>query len=263
MRQIIFIIILSFTINDIMGGTLGHGIVIANCPDLEVNSDGEATCINIVDGYIKVELIFNDPYATDDIVPHGNPIPVQDTYFGNHKVDFSSINGFTIHGIPLKEVENGGYMINIPASNWTYSTFFFSLWLKDTKGHIVANESYEISVNICSGANSPRLGQENKSIIKPILSEIELIYKSDDNVKIFPNPSPSDVTIEIPILQSGTIVVKLFNEKGKLIYSNSDQVFENTKYLKQINNLHIPKGIYICQITTDYGKKYATKMVKL
>jgi len=105
--------------------------------------------------------------------------------------------------------------------------------------------------------------QENKSITKPVLSESELISEVDDNFKIFPNPIHKDINIEIPILQSGTIVVELFNEKGQLIYANSDQVFENTAYLRQINNLHIPKGVYVCQITTDYGKKYTSKMVKL
>jgi len=87
MKQILIIFILCITINDMMGASLGWGIVVANCPAVEVDQDGEVSCIYIVDGYIQIELRIND----------SNHVPgIYDT----HKVDFSSIDGFTDHGIP-------------------------------------------------------------------------------------------------------------------------------------------------------------------
>lgn len=261
MKQILIILTLCFTINEIIGSTLGHGLVIGNCPAVEVNQEGEVTCIYIVDGYIQVELKKDDPYQLDNpFSPNIDPIISTNSVTGSYKVDVSSIDGFTDHGIPLSEVYNGGYMVNIPASDWNYSTFFFYVWIKDEDGRIVKHYSWKIKdLDICSGTPSLRLSQEYTSS----LFETELTNEKDDNFKMFPNPVYHNVNIEIPILQTGTIVVELFNEKGQLIYTNSDQVFENTAYHKQINNLHILKGVYICRITTDYGKKYTSKIVKL
>jgi len=227
-----------------MGALVGHGLVVSNCPDLQVDP---FTCIWVVDGYIRVELIL-DPeivvvesaFGTNNYSNVGTPTKT---------VDFYSIDGFAEYGIPISAIINGGYMINIPASSWPFSTFSMTVMVKDTDGSVIWKDSYYINnINICKGAPSPpRLG----------------LNESDDNLKIFPNPVYKDVNIEIPILQSGTIFVQLFNEKGQLVYANSNQVFEHTVYHEQINNLDIPKGVYICQIATDYGKTYTSKMVKL
>lgn len=264
MKQSLIILTLCLAINSMMGARLGSGLIIANCPAVEVNQNGGVACIYIVDGYVQIELRINDEYLAN-ILPNPNPYPSIITTTNGRKVDFSSIDGFTDHGIPLSEIYNGGYMINVPASDWNYSTFFFYVWLKDEDGRIVKHESFKFKdINICTGTFSPRLAQGNKYITKPALSEIGLIDESDSNFKIFPNPVNNDFNIEIPIIQTGKIDVELFNDKGQLIYANSEQVFEQTAiYRRKINNLHIPKGVYLCQITTDYGKKYTSKMVKL
>ena len=142
MKQILIILILALTLNNVMGnGKKGWGIVIQNCPTATMASNGEFICIDIENGYVPIIL--------ETIPEQIPPIP---GLLENYKVDFSSIDGFVDHGIPLLSLV-GGYTINVPASEWTYSTFFFYVWLKDEKGRIVETESFKNkNIDICPGS---------------------------------------------------------------------------------------------------------------
>jgi hypothetical protein len=63
--------------------------------------------------------------------------------------------------------------------------------------------------------------------------------------KLFPNPAPSTVTIELPREQ--TVVLQkiiLYNSLGQQVYSTQETT---------INTSQFPKGIYILQVTTSEG----------
>jgi len=118
------------------------GILISNCPFVERDpTTNKVTCIQKVNGNFTVNLSINpDPLSYDDL-----PGSIID-----YNVDFSSINGFVDHGIPLTSLLNGGYEINIPESGWNSTRFLFAVWLKDSSNTIVKKHSYEVRTFVCA-----------------------------------------------------------------------------------------------------------------
>jgi len=80
--------------------------------------------------------------------------------------------------------------------------------------------------------------------------------KSD--IRCYPNPFTNSATIEYELLKPGTVVIKIFNQVGKLVEVTqmNDQKTEN-KFIWETNNL--PSGIYFIQM--HYGNKLIVKKI--
>ena len=79
--------------------------------------------------------------------------------------------------------------------------------------------------------------------------KIETIERK--NVSVYPNPVADILNINS---EENTKEIKIFDTLGKIIYLGSTE--------KQINTTKFEKGIYICQLTFNDGKKVSVKIMK-
>ena len=79
--------------------------------------------------------------------------------------------------------------------------------------------------------------------------KIETIERK--NVSVYPNPVADILNINA---EENTKEIKIFDTLGKIIYLGSTE--------KQINTTKFEKGIYICQLTFNDGKKVSVKIMK-
>ena len=87
-------------------------------------------------------------------------------------------------------------------------------------------------------------------------SDIES-YKNK-KIKIYPNPSKAELTIEYTGERSNNFTIEMYNALGKL------ELVRNVKYLDKIkiNTNKIPTGIYFIILKNEAGIVYSQKWVR-
>lgn len=86
---------------------------------------------------------------------------------------------------------------------------------------------------------------------------IELVY-NDSNFKMYPNPTTSNVTVELDANGSSTIAnLSIVNLMGATVYSSS---IDNKKVV-QFNMTHLSSGVYLLKIDTQ-NKQMIKRIVK-
>ena len=78
-------------------------------------------------------------------------------------------------------------------------------------------------------------------------------------IKIFPNPSDHQFTIEVDNLSEGNLNIEIYNILGKSIY-RSDETYSGTSFSKDISLKNISNGSYIITVKNG-GKTYNQKLI--
>jgi hypothetical protein len=74
--------------------------------------------------------------------------------------------------------------------------------------------------------------------------------------KLYPNPTQSEVTIELSNQGSAPVGITVFNMVGQVVYQ-----FETTESNQRISTAAWPEGMYMVQIEQD-GARHIQKLVK-
>ena len=104
--------------------------------------------------------------------------------------------------------------------------------------------------NIVSSNTPPTIGACNYNET----SEFDLSNIISSSVVAYPNPTSSEINIELGLLSSGNYVISIFDSKGDEVYS----IEENTSSLK-IDVSHFSKGVY--HILISNKRNYINKKV--
>lgn len=79
-------------------------------------------------------------------------------------------------------------------------------------------------------------------------------------LRVYPNPTREQLTIELPLLISGPISVQLFNAQGQLLRSEQHLPTEQRLQFDALENL--PAGLYFVQLQVD-GRNYVARFHKV
>jgi hypothetical protein len=81
------------------------------------------------------------------------------------------------------------------------------------------------------------------------------------SIKMYPNPTSDIITIEADLLQLKPLILKIFSESGKLIFTGKYSS-DNGCYKQQFDLTYLPAGIYVVRLVAG-SKAVNRKMVKL
>jgi hypothetical protein len=82
----------------------------------------------------------------------------------------------------------------------------------------------------------------------------------DKAVKLFPNPSHGNTSLELVGMQGGFASIDIFSESGKLLFSQRINVIDNLQVLN-LNLSHQASGVYFVRIVHG-GSEKALRLVK-
>ncbi len=166
-------------------------------------------------------------------------------YFYQRNFNFSKTYQYQKYNgliIPLLEV-------NIVQDSLSNQTPFIKTEIIRYKNYTIINEKGDPIVSY----KNPDLVIEKNTIIKPF----EPILQRDIELKVFPNPTQSTVSIEFPFYMEEKIFVDISNSLGEIVFQNSYQ--QNEKV--EIDLSTFPNGIYFIKSACD-GITKSAKIIK-
>ncbi|MCY1663870.1 zinc-dependent metalloprotease [Chryseobacterium sp. SL1] len=165
-------------------------------------------------------------------VANTNAAPVNTA---NVTILLSTDGGLTFpHVLVASTPNNGSYTFNVPGGLGTSST---------ARIMIKAIDNVFLNVNTTNFTINSTLGT----------SEIE---KTEDGIKIYPNPSKGIFTIETEASNGMTYTV--FAMDGKLV--NAKKELKGSKIREEVNLSYLPSGVYLIQVEKD-GQKISKKLI--
>jgi hypothetical protein len=82
------------------------------------------------------------------------------------------------------------------------------------------------------------------------------VIEGDYYLKLYPNPSAGEVTIEYNINRAEIVEISLHDNFGKLVYKlNNRAPHEAGVYKITLSGVELPNGTYYCTLQTETGKK--------
>jgi hypothetical protein len=88
------------------------------------------------------------------------------------------------------------------------------------------------------------------------VSEVSINELSNSNILLYPNPSNSNITIDLGDIKQKTKIT-LTNSLGQVLLTEN---YASTSFINLI--IDAPKGIYFLQIETDKGESRTIKVLK-
>jgi bacillolysin len=141
---------------------------------------------------------------------------------------------------------NVGFMINGNDLVITHALAYgsFTITLTATLGNITQTQNFDLTIQDCSGGPLLR---------KPIINI------SNNNIKVYPNPTSDYVSIDLPIAEIDKVYnLKMVNTLGQIAISKSISLFDN-----KINMNQLSDGFYTISIQDETGIiRYSTKVLK-
>jgi hypothetical protein len=84
----------------------------------------------------------------------------------------------------------------------------------------------------------------------PVLSNSQLIVNKGTTVKLYPNPTTSEIHIELTE-KTSNLNITVYNTSGQIV---SKQQSHNTAH-QIVDASFLPTGVYIVEVVSDYGKQ--------
>jgi len=92
---------------------------------------------------------------------------------------------------------------------------------------------------------------------EPMITNIDL----ENPVKVYPNPTNTNSTIEIALLEDSEISCEVYDSKGSLVQEIAKgNKYDSGVFQAEISNLLSP-GIYLVRATIN-NKPYSTRLIK-
>lgn len=135
----------------------------------------------------------------------------------------------------------------ISLSENTGPHFILPQYIQDT--FIVHLQFYEpIEIDFCG-----QLKMENPSCMIEYCNLLDATYdkRTNNKIRIFPNPTKGQISIES---ESSISFTKLFDLSGRLIQKTNQQNFDIS---------HFDNGVYIMETTLENNKIWKTKLIKM
>jgi len=103
-----------------------------------------------------------------------------------------------------------------------------------------------------SGGNEQQYVISNYSVEKTAVDEVVRDYY----LKIYPNPSAGEVTVEYNLSLSELVEITLHDNSGKLVYKLRNRApHEAGVYKITFSGVELPNGIYLCTLKTETEQK--------
>ena len=135
--------------------------------------------------------------------------------------------------------------ISDTASNWKQITLTDTLTTLSTDTITV-----RLSAGICDFCiNTVYFDRIELTIIDTLTSINDLDQLGNINIKVYPNPSADNVTIEITSSKNANRTLTIYNSTGQLI-----KTIKTNKNIVTIDNEHISSGLYFYQIQSTVDK---------
>jgi len=98
-----------------------------------------------------------------------------------------------------------------------------------------------------------------KTIVVVLKSTVGFGSISGHELKIYPNPTRGELTIEMDIAQNVSYALKIYDVLGKLIYADDLQGSQHIQ--KQIDLSTHPKGLYFLNIRSSAGENISKRIL--
>jgi hypothetical protein len=167
------------------------------------------------------------------------------------------------------------YPVNADFEDWTVTPFngnkttighdwksfnmgTFSWEIADSLTFFVKNANgdiYKMVLNYFSGSGSGRVGFVKKLLSLSAVNESEMV----NTISIFPNPATNQITINFDDLKSKSVTTKLYDQSGRLIYSEENAASDNQL---KIDISSVQNGLYILEIVQGNISNRQKLMIK-
>jgi hypothetical protein len=110
-------------------------------------------------------------------------------------------------------------------------------------------------------ASLPEKGGSNET--SPVITDYSVEKTDQENIldresylKLYPNPSAGEVTIEYYLNRSELVEIALYDNFGKLVYKLKNRTPHDVGIYKiTLNGVELPNGIYLCTLKTENEQK--------
>jgi hypothetical protein len=141
------------------------------------------------------------------------------------------------------EQDNAGFIVQRSSNGIDWKVLN---WV-DSKGNSTSQTTYQyVDEAPLDGENYYRIVQQDIDGSTSISNVVVLSFEQKETVLVYPNPTKSDLTIEIPSYQSGVTKVTIYNSLGQIMSDDNLQ----TNSLKVLTNSWTA-GTYFVRIDQD------------
>ena len=116
-------------------------------------------------------------------------------------------------------------------------------------------------------ALAPEKGGSNETF--PVILDYNVEKTDNENIldsksylKLYPNPSASEVTIEYALSRAESVEITLYDNFGKLVYKLKNRTQHDAGVYKiTLNGVELPNGIYFCTLKTENEQRTEKLMI--
>lgn len=241
-----------------------------------ISFSGNSITISVIDSVIQVSTI-NDMFGSNEVVVTASDgthsvsdtfnitiTPVNDTPVINDQV-FSikenSPNGTIVDTVLATDVDVNDILSYTITNGNTGNAFAINTF----NGEIIVNDSSQLDyetdstfvLTIQAQDNGTGYLTDDATITIKLINEVETLLekvKSNDFIKIYPNPAREFLTIEIENIYNEKTLVEIINISGQSIYKNQ---FGNLSYKieEKIDISNYSKGVYFIKVISESTMK--------
>ncbi len=103
-------------------------------------------------------------------------------------------------------------------------------------------------------------GTKNLRIISDAVLSSEINQFRNIEIKVYPNPSRKNITINFKNMIQGRLKIKIFNTNGKQVFSEEYSSLQQD-FVKEIKAIGFSKGIYLLKIEHEKGGEISKKII--
>lgn len=129
---------------------------------------------------------------------------------------------------------------------------------EDDSVYYVGSVEFEVR----SGRTKLPLGldfEQSDCLINTTVDYSNFNYTSE--IKVYPNPAQSDVTIQFDLLQPADVKIQIFNFLGKEVSTINKRDLKDGRHMINVDAKYLPSGMYIGKLITSTGDVRSFRIV--
>lgn len=124
----------------------------------------------------------------------------------------------------------------------------------------ITDSPVDITAETLEGNISTSFDTQEHTVVMP--TDINDVYESITNIKVYPNPFSNKISIELQSDESTDATISIVTVNGELVWNKELKLLEGKQNINlDTDNLQMPSGVYIIKMSTPSSTK-SIKLIK-